>query len=49
VGTFSKVLFSGWVAQQYGLDTFSKEEFVGENLGVVSGFLLLENVILLLI
>jgi hypothetical protein len=48
-GTYFEVLFSGWVIQQYGLDMIFKEDFWRGSLGVVSGFLLAVNVILLLI
>jgi hypothetical protein len=44
-----EVLFSGWVVQQYGLGTIFKADFWRDSLGVVSGFLLAVNVILLLI
>jgi hypothetical protein len=49
VAQISRCYLYGWVVQQYKIGMFSKVEFVVENLGVVSGFLLPVNVILLLI
>jgi hypothetical protein len=49
-GTFSKVLNSGQGVQQYGfLAHFPRQNIWGAVFGVVSGFLLAGNVLLLLI